>query len=127
MISHQLSFGTIRVLEPDIAEVIIDAEVEIDLAMVAEYHECLLTQVAHPMLLLINRRHAYTYTFEAQQHIGALKQVRATAILAYSLSATTAIQDLLNRLRERPTALQVFHDDRDGALNWLRAQRETAC
>ena len=39
---HKLSFGEIIILKPNLAEVIIDSDVVMDLEMVGEYHGLLL-------------------------------------------------------------------------------------
>ena len=66
MSKYKLSFGEIIILKPNLAEVIVDNDVEMDLEMVGEYHEFLLSKLGHPFNLLINKVHQYTYTFEAQ-------------------------------------------------------------
>ena len=45
MSRHRLSFGEIIILKPNLAEVIVDDGIEMDLKMVEEYHEFLLNKL----------------------------------------------------------------------------------
>lgn len=66
MESHRLRFAEIIILNKNLAEVIIDEAIEMDLSMVEEYHAFLLSHLDSSFSLLINKRHAYGYTFDAQ-------------------------------------------------------------
>ena len=55
---HELSFGKMIVLSDDLAEVIVDEGVEMDLQMVDEYHEWILEHLDSPCMLLINKKYA---------------------------------------------------------------------
>ena len=69
---HVLSFCTIIIINPQLAEVIVAEGEIVDEAKVAEYHYFLLDNLFVPFSLLINKIHPYTYTFEAQKNIGQL-------------------------------------------------------
>ena len=58
-----LPFATIIKLREDIAEVIINEGVEMNLDMVNQYHEYLLLHFKAPFSLLINKVNSYTYNF----------------------------------------------------------------
>ncbi|NQZ52341.1 MAG: hypothetical protein HRT95_19865 [Moritella sp.] len=113
-----MSFGEIIILKPNLAEVIIDSDVVIDLEMVDEFHELLLTNLEQPFNLLINKVHQYSYTFEAQHQIGTLEQINLMAVVAYNSVTESSTACLLLIPRAIPWNMQVFKD-RKSALNWL--------
>jgi len=118
MTIHRLSFGEITILKPNLAEVIVDNGVEMDLAMVEEYHDFLLTHLQHPFNLLINKRNQYTYSFDAQKHLGTLSQINSMAVVAYSSISEQSTYNLASFPRTKPWNLQIF-EDRKTALQWL--------
>ena len=58
---YKLSFGSVIILAPNLAEVIINEGVIIDELNVDEYHDFLLTNLDAPFSLLVNKKHSYTY------------------------------------------------------------------
>ena len=118
MTIHKLSFGEITILKPNLAEVIIGSDVEMDLEMVSEYHEFLLTHLEHPFNLLINKIHQYSYTFEAQQHLGSLIEINLMAVVAYSTMTERSTNSLISIPRAMPWNIQIFKE-REAALDWL--------
>ena len=118
MTIHTLSFGQITILNPNLAEVIIDNYVEMDLAMVDEYHEFLLTHLEHPFNLLINKIHQYTYTFEAQLNLGTLPEINLMAVVAYNSVTENSTHSLISIPRAMPWNIQIFKE-RKTALDWL--------
>ena len=123
METHQLSFANINILRPDIAEVIVNEDIEMDLTMVAEYHQFLQTHLTSPFSLLINKINAYSYTFEAQTQLATISEINAMAVVIYSKSAALATTYLNNNsLRNHPWNLEIF-TDRKSALLWLENQQ----
>jgi len=118
MTIHRLSFGEITILKPNLAEVIIDKDIEMDIEMVGEYHRFLLAHLEHPFNLLINKRNQYTYTFEAQQHIGTLSQINLMAVVAYNSITAMSTSCLIAIPRATPWNIQLFKE-REPALDWL--------
>tara|TARA_R110000796_G_scaffold120962_4_gene235115 strand:+ start:492 stop:698 length:207 start_codon:yes stop_codon:yes gene_type:complete len=57
MKSHRLSFGEIIILKDNLAEVIINEGVLMDIKIVEDYHQFLLTHLKAPFSLLINKRY----------------------------------------------------------------------
>ena len=115
---HKLSFGEITILKPNLAEVIIDNDVVMDLEMVGEYHQFLLAHLEHPFNLLINKIHQYTYTFEAQQHLATLPQINSMAVVAYNSITENSTKCLFLIPRAIPWNIQVFKE-RKTALDWF--------
>ncbi|MBN4047240.1 hypothetical protein JYU05_01705 [bacterium AH-315-P13] len=123
MITHKLSFGEITILQEDIAEVIVNHGVEINLEMVGEYHEFLLTEMRHPFSVLVNILNCYTYTFEAQQQIGTLIQFNSIAIVAYREISKNNVKNIMRVQKENTWKIKIF-DDRQVALNWLKNEQQ---
>ena len=118
MTTYKLSFGEITILQEDIAEVIVDEGIKFDLDLVGEYHEFLLNKMKHPFSLLINILNSYTYTFEAQQHIGSLSQINSIAVVAYNEITKNIIKTVIKVPKEIPWKIKIFKN-RQVALKWL--------
>ena len=118
---YELQFGKIIILQDDIAEVIINDGIEMDLAMVETYHDFLIDHLVSPFSLLINKINAYTYNFEAQKKIATLPEIKAMAIVAYNRMTEHSTQALINFPRDNRWNVQIFNQ-RDKALNWLHSQ-----
>ena len=124
MTSHRLSFGEIIVLKENLAEVIVDDGIEMNMTMVREYHEFLLNHLTKPILLLINKKYSYSYTGEAQLNIADLEEIKAIGVVSYTKPATTST-NLLNSIpREHPWTLKQF-DNKGTALHWLESLQFT--
>ncbi len=114
----KLSFCEIILLERDIAEVIVNDGVEIDLLMVEEYHAFLIAKMAPHFSLLVNKINSYSYTFEAQLHLATLSQINKMAVLVYNRASDLATKNLASLTRETPWNLEMF-SERESALTWL--------
>jgi len=123
MTKYKLSFCEIILLEKDIAEVIVDDGVEINLSMVEEYHTFLLDKMAYPFSLLINKKNSYSYTFEAQLQLATLTQINVMAVVAYTKICEISTNNLVSLPREKLWHLEIFND-RELALTWLRNKNE---
>ena len=122
MTTHILSFGKIILLQSDIAEVIVNDGVEMNLETIEEYHEFLLNKMKQPFSLLINKLHAYSYTFEAQQQLATLSQIHAMAVVSYRKTTETSTSNLIAVPREIQWRIQMFKK-RDTALIWLQNEQ----
>lgn len=121
---HQLGFGKIILLDQDIAEVIIDKGVEMDMEMVNEYHQFLITHLRAPFSLLINKINPYSYTFAAQRKLATIPQIRAMAVITYNPVAEETTRSLIRIPRDRDWHIKLFND-RELALQWLRDDGNT--
>ncbi|VAW59807.1 hypothetical protein MNBD_GAMMA08-1399 [hydrothermal vent metagenome] len=122
MTTHTLSFGTITLLQKDIAEVIVNDGVEMNLEMVETYHQFLLENMPESFSLLINKKNAYTYSFEAQLQLATLTQINSMAVLVYSNISAAATKNLATMPRAIPWKLEVFND-RKNAIKWLQKKQ----
>ena len=122
MKTHQLSFAKIIIIKDNLAEVIVDDGVLIDLKKVGEYHEFLLTHLSAPFSLLVNKKHSYTYTFKAQIEIASLNQIKAMAVVVEGFNAKKSTDFLISMNNmSRSWNIQTFML-REEALVWLEKQ-----
>ncbi|WP_242082282.1 hypothetical protein [Aestuariivivens sediminis] len=122
MESYRLSFGEIKVFHSNMAEVIVDEDVLIDEVMMDEYHDVLRNTLEPPFSLLINKKHAYSYTFEAQKHIGNLKEIKSIAIVIRTPGAEMAVNTLISINENERSRIKVF-TAKEEALDWLYSQQ----
>ncbi|MDO5977916.1 hypothetical protein [Flavivirga spongiicola] len=118
MKNYRLSFGTINIINNKLAEVIVDEGVEMDEAMVDEYHDFLLDNLEAPFSLLVNKKHAYSYTFQAQRKIVSLEEIKNIAIIIGSSGALMSIKTLLAINGNTYKNIEMFQK-REEALVWL--------
>ncbi|WP_242202552.1 hypothetical protein [Aestuariivivens insulae] len=121
MKNFRLSFGEIKILNQNLAEVIVDEGVLFDEVMVDEYHDFLLNTLNPPFSLLVNKKYSYAYTFQAQKCIANLKEIKAMAVLVSTPGAELSTKTLINVNGNYMWNIELFND-RAEALKWLRAQ-----
>ena len=121
MTVNRLSFATIEILSSDLAEIIIDDGIEVDLEMLTEYHNWISQTLSDPCMLLINKVNSYAYSFNAQLTLTTLKQVKATAVVTYDAAKISSTEVLASLPRERAWNLKLF-TTKDEALLWLKTQ-----
>ncbi|GAA4893525.1 hypothetical protein GCM10023311_17620 [Flaviramulus aquimarinus] len=119
--SYKLSFGTIKILQNNLAEVIVNDGLVMDLVHVDEYHDFLLTNLDAPFFLLINKKHSYSYTFEAQKVIGNLKEIKALAVVVGTNGGLMSTETLINMNKDDNWNIELFQK-RDEALVWLEKE-----
>ena len=120
---HELPYAKIIILQDNIAEVMINDEVKMDLEMVEHYHEFLLSHLRPPFSLLINKINSYSYDFDAQLKLATLKEINAMAVVAYNRITRITTEALALYPRSEKWNLKVF-SNRDEALNWLLLQQK---
>lgn len=118
MESYHLGFAKITILQHDIAEIVISEGVEINAAMVKEFHQALLTHLTPPFSLLMNKVHSYAYSFDAQIALSNLTDINALAVVTYNKAATSTTQYLAEFPRKTCWHLSIFSNKAD-ALTWL--------
>ena len=119
---YELPFAKIIRLRDDIAEVIINEGIEINLDMVEQYHEFLLSHLHAPFSLLINNVNAYSLDFSSQGKLATLKEINAIAVVAYRRSTEIATEVLASHPRDVDWNLKIF-SSRDNAVNWLLSEQ----
>lgn len=118
----ELNFAKIKLLREDIAEVIINKGIEIDEAIVKEYHDFLIKHLRAPFSLLINKINPYSYTFVAQQKLGTIKEINAMAVVVYSHTSRFSTQSLASQTRSKKWDMRIF-TEREIALEWLESKQ----
>ena len=118
MDSYDLAFAKINLLQNDIAEAIVYADIEVDVLMVAELHRFLIAKLRSPFSVLVNRCNQYTYDFEAQLKVGDIEQMHAVAVVTYSTISMEVARGMVDMPRST-TRLNRFFSNRDDALKWL--------
>ena len=119
---YELPFAEIRILRDDIAEVMINEGVEMDISMVEQYHDFLLTHLRSPFSLLINKINSYSYDFPAQEKLATLKEINAMAVVAYNLTTEVTTETLASYPRAIKWNLKIF-PNREDALSWLLTEQ----
>jgi hypothetical protein len=119
---HSLGFAEIIILRDDIAEVIVYEGVEMTQEMVHAYHTCLLNNLTAPFSLLINKVFSYTYDFQAQLTIAALPEIKAMAVVTYTVAAKASTESLAAAPRKVKWHIELFQN-RESALSWLESEQ----
>ncbi len=120
---YELPFAKIILLRDDIAEVIVNEGVQMDVGMVEQYHEFLRTHLRAPFSVLVNKINAYTYDFEAQQKLATIEEMTKIAVVIYNDISKRVAENLAVIPRPKTWNMQTF-TDRDSALAWLVAEQE---
>ncbi len=120
---YRLPFATFIKLDSDIAELIIDHGLELDVAMVTALHQWMLDHLEAPFSVLVNRINSYSYSPESQFILGSLEELNAIAEVAYSLKSRLVVEILADMPRDHPWNMECF-SDRASALTWLYSQQD---
>lgn len=121
MNEYRLSFGLLNCLSDKIVAVTIDEGVDVSLAMVGELHRHLLEIMDGTFVVLVDKAHSYSMSFEAQQKIGVLPEIFASAVLVYDGAGEMATQQVQVMTEDQEKVIVIFYD-RAGAMEWLQAK-----
>lgn len=124
MESYHLPFAEVIIIRADIAEIIINEGIEMDISMVKKYHEFLLAHLLAPFSLLINKINSYTYTFDAQLELATLEEINAMAVVSYNNGTSTTTHYLSTLPRKVEWNLSQF-TNRIEALRWLEDEQNS--
>ena len=120
---YDLSFAKIILLREDIAEVIVDEGIEMDMAMTEEYHQFLLAHLRSPFSLLVNKINSYSYDLDAQKNIATLKEINAMAVVSYNRATKNRTKHLASIPRTVDWKIKIY-SSRAEALAWLEAEQD---
>jgi len=115
---HKLSFAKVAVLQSNIAEVIVDEGVNIDIKMVDEIHKCSLSIFTNSFSLLINKTNSYSTQLDALIQFGTLTAIDKIAVFAPNKMAKLSADFAADIPSSAVLNIQVFIN-RDDALDWL--------
>lgn len=120
---YELSFAKIIILNDNVAEVMINEGVEMDEAMVKQYHDFLQSHLQPPIYLLINKINSYTYNFQAQMNLATIKEINAMAVVAYNRVTEISTKTLASYPRSDSWNIKIF-SNRNEALDWLLLEQK---
>lgn len=114
----ELPYGKILILQKNIAEVIINEGIVMDELMIDHYHDVLRFNLVAPFYLLVNKKHSYSYDFNAQRNLATIEEIEAMAVVTYN-RVTSMTTEMLDKLpRKEKWNLKIF-STREEALHWL--------
>lgn len=115
---HQISFAKVCVLSKDLAEITVDSGADINLNMVNELHQLLLSLFCDSFSLLINKSNSYSTQLDALIHFGTLPAIDKIAIFAPNKLAKMSADFSATIPSSAVLTIEVF-TERDDALEWL--------
>lgn len=121
MNTYKMSFGKVVILQNNLAEIIVNDGIEFNEETVGELHDFILNNFKSPVGLLINKKHSYSYTFNAQKTIVHLDEIKSIAVLAKTSGAVMSTETLINVNGNIYRNIKLFQD-RDAALVWLHKE-----
>jgi hypothetical protein len=122
---HRLSFAKIHFVSNNIAEVMVDNDIEITIEMIEELDDYLSSYEYQHLGILINRINSYSYSFEAKFCVYSHHKMKAIALVYYSSQCRQSTQDILDLRFMDELNLKMFEGIELGwqqALNWLQQE-----
>lgn len=125
MKSYKLSFVEIIIHKTNLAEIIVNESIIMDLAHLAELHDFLQNNLIAPFSILINKKNDYSYDFQAQCAIGDISGLSKTAVFVTRSSGLMSTQTIMhiNRNKDWNWNVKIFND-REAALAWLLCSKK---
>ena len=121
---HQISFAKVCVLSNDLAEITVDCGADINLNMVNELHQLLLSLFCDSFSLLINKSNSYSTQLDALIHFGTLPAIDKIAIFAPNKLAKMSADFSATIPSSAVLTIEVF-TERDDALEWLIEEKNS--
>ncbi len=126
--SHNLSFAKINILSENIAEVIVNQDVEISLEMSEEYDDFLSHNFPDNFALLVNKVNQYDFSFEAKLSMASHENLMAIAVITYDNEGKQSVENLAAMRQLDGWNLKVFDGLNLGwqeGLDWLQGELNT--
>lgn len=121
---HQISFAKVCILSNDLAEITVDSGADINLNMVNELHQLLLSLFCDSFSLLINKSNSYSTQLDALIHFGTLPAIDKIAIFAPNKLAKMSANFSATIPSSAVLTIEVF-TERDDALEWLIEEKNS--
>ena len=118
-------FGQIKLIAPNIAELIINQNIVVTLELMEEYDALMSRHFNESYGVLVNRLNNYSYTFEALLCIGSAKNLKAAAVINYGHANEEQIKGLAAVRQMDDLNIKEFSGlelGRDNAISWLEEQ-----
>ncbi len=116
---YKFSFGKVYVLQHDLGEVIVNNEADINVLMVDELHELLLSIFNGSFSLFINKSHSYSTQLDALVKFGKLPEINKIAVYAPNDLAKLSADFAADIPSSSELDIEVF-TDREEAMSWLQ-------
>ena len=117
-----LGFAKMIILYDDLAELIVNNDVELNLDMVNTLHQELRSNLTSPFYLLVNKSNDYSYDFTAQHELGTLDELKAIAIVCYTEKSKKSTNFISALPRKKQWNVEIFNN-REDSLKWLKQQK----
>jgi len=125
---HQLSFATITLLTCNIAEIVVNENIEVSLEMSEELEAFLADSFTHDFGLLVNKINYYGFSFEAKLSIGSHANLKAIAIVNYNEESELSANSIVDLRKIDDWNLKHFSAVDLGwqqACDWLKKELPT--
>jgi len=122
MEKYRLSFCTVNILTDNIAEVIIDDNIEVSMEMVEEHDKFLCSMFKGNFGVLVNKINTYSYSLEAKLLMGSVVNMKAIASVFYSSQGMQSTQNIMKKRSMDSLNLKLFSGYELGwqqAYDWL--------
>jgi len=81
---YRLSFGNIKIINGNIAEITINKDIEMSLEMVEECEQFFTDHFVDWFGIIVNKINSYEYSYEAKLTIGTHEKLKAIAVVNYN-------------------------------------------
>lgn len=125
MIKHQLSFAQVNLLNENLAEIIIDANVIISLEMTEEYEQFIAENVTDNYTILVNKINHYDFSFEAKLSVASHENLAAIAVVTYNNDSQKSVENIAAMRKRDGWNLKIFDGlslGRQQAIQWLATE-----
>lgn len=117
-----LNFAKIIIIENNLAEIIINPDVEVTLDMVHKLHETLCNKLTAYFFLLFNKINSYSFNFDAMHELCTIEEIKGIAFICYSEKSEKNAEYLASLSRKKPWNSKTFND-REAGLDWVTQQK----
>lgn len=119
------SFGRVKIISNNIAEIVINHGVEITLDTVQEYETLMNEHFNEHYATIVNRINNYCYAYEAILCVGSAKNLKAVAVINYGVECEQQSKNIKTVRDIDKLNIKVFSGlklGRDSAIEWLNSQ-----
>lgn len=120
MLTYNFLSFKMSVLDNNVVEFVVFDDAEFDIEMVNQFHEVIENNMHSPALVLVNKMHSYSYTFEALVALSRSKSIKSVAVLSNKNVVSSLVSYLAKRFNVYKVPVKTFHE-RERALQWLRS------
>ena len=124
------SFGHVKIISSNIAEIVINHGIEISLEVMEEYETLMNKHFTDHYATLINRINNYSYAYEVLLCIGSIKNLKAVAVINYGIENKQQAKDISAVHHVDNLNIKLFSGlelGRDNAIDWLKGELAKTC